>query len=226
MIVTIFNAILVILITWLSYRYFELRERVTPAEERYLHLMSGVSSIIDRIEGYEIAHAAEIAVVAEKIAVAAGMDPDQIESLKVAAMLHDIGESLLPRDILRIPQKLDEEKIFLMRTHPLLGELHLKKHVDGHDEVPSIIRWHHERWDGMGYPDNLKAEEIPLAARVLAIADAVSAMSHNRLYRDRQYENACEIALEIEKNAGTQFDPALAKIWVQMNNPQDNGRVS
>lgn len=216
MLINFFNAGLIILITWLAYRYFELRERASPAEERYSQFVSGVASIVDRIEGYDAAHSVEVAEVAEKIATAAGLDVEQLQSLRAAAMLHDVGEMLLPRDILRTSQKLDDEQLYLMRTHPLLGELHLKSRIENPDEVPSIIRWHHERWDGLGYPDNLKGDEIPLAARILAIADSVSAMRHQRPYRRTQFPTVAEITAEVEKQSGLQFDPELVKIWAKL----------
>lgn len=225
MLISVFNAVLIVLVTWLAYQYFALRERISPNEERYTQFISGVSSIVDRIEGYDVAHSLEVAEVAEKIAVAAGMNIEQLQSLKAAAMLHDIGEMLLPRDILRTSQKLDEEQTYLMRTHPLLGELHLKSRIESLDEVPSIIRWHHERWDGLGYPDNLKGDEIPQTARVLALADAISAMRHQRQYRRRQFASGNEITSEVEKQSGLQFDPKLVMLWLEMFAKESDGQA-
>ncbi|HNW12723.1 MAG TPA: HD domain-containing protein, partial [Candidatus Rifleibacterium sp.] len=156
MLISVFNAVLIVLVTWLAYRYFELRERTSPTEERYSQFVSGVASIVDRIEGYDAAHSLEVAQTAEKLALAAGFEGEQLQALKAAAMLHDVGETLLPREILRTAERLNDEQTYLMRTHPLLGELHLKSRMQTPDEVPAIIRWHHERWDGLGYPDNLK----------------------------------------------------------------------
>ena len=217
MLITFFNAALIILITWLAYHYFELRERIGPVEGRYVQLMAGVASIVDRIEGYDAAHSTEVADIAEKIGAAAGFDAEQLQSLRAAAMLHDIGEMLLPRDILRTTEQLDDERVDLMRTHPVLGELHLKARFEAPDEVPAIIRWHHERWDGLGYPDNLKGEEIPKAARILALADAVSAMRHTRPYRHRNYTDMKEIDAEVERQSGLQFDPDLIALWLNIS---------
>jgi len=217
MLISVFNAVLIVLVTWLAYRYFELRERTSPTEERYSQFVSGVASIIDRIEGYDAAHSLEVAQTAEKIAAAAGFEGEQLQALKAAAMLHDVGETLLPREILRTAERLNDEQTYLMRTHPLLGELHLKSRMQTPDEVPAIIRWHHERWDGLGYPDNLKGEEIPKAARILAIADAISAMRHSRSYRLKQYKSQKDIDAEIERQAGLQFDPELAALWLKLS---------
>lgn len=217
MLITLFNAALIVLITWLAYRYFELRERTGPVEGRYAQFLAGVASIVDRIEGYDAAHSTEVADTAEKIGAAAGFDAEQLQSLRAAAMLHDIGEMLLPRDILRTSERLDDERVDLMRTHPVLGELHLKTRIETPDEVPAIIRWHHERWDGLGYPDNLKGEEIPKAARILALADAVSAMRHTRPYRHRNYTDMKEIDAEVERQSGLQFDPDLIALWLNIS---------
>ncbi|HNS09026.1 MAG TPA: HD domain-containing protein [Candidatus Ozemobacteraceae bacterium] len=217
MLISVFNAVLIVLVTWLAYRYFELRERTSPTEERYSQFVSGVASIVDRIEGYDAAHSLEVAQTAEKIAAAAGFEGEQLQALKAAAMLHDVGETLLPREILRTAERLNDEQTYLMRTHPLLGELHLKSRMQAPDEVPAIIRWHHERWDGLGYPDNLKGEEIPKAARILAIADAISAMRHSRSYRLKQYKSQKDIDAEIERQAGLQFDPELAALWLKLS---------
>jgi HD-GYP domain-containing protein (c-di-GMP phosphodiesterase class II) len=221
MLVSVFNAVLIIAFTWLAFRYLDLKERNAPVEQRYSQFISGIASIIDRAEGYDKNHAAEVAEIAEEIALAAGVSEEQLQALKAAAMLHDAGELLLPREIFRNSTKLNDEQIFLMRTHPLLGELHLKNNMTAPDEVPAIIRWHHERWDGLGYPDNLKGEEIPLPARILALADAVSAMRNARAYRQKKYEDGLEINQEIRRQAGLQFDPELVNIWLKISDTQN-----
>jgi HD-GYP domain-containing protein (c-di-GMP phosphodiesterase class II) len=85
--------------------------------------------------------------------------------------------------------------------------------------VPTLIRWHHERWDGLGYPDNLKGEEIPLAARIIALADAVSAMKAKRDYRKRQYSRDEDVVAEVKRLSGMQFDPQLVKTWIAIGCP-------
>jgi HD-GYP domain-containing protein (c-di-GMP phosphodiesterase class II) len=205
--------VLLLVITWLAYKYFELNEAVSPYQKRYNNLLKGIASMVDRLEGYDTDHSTEVANICEKIGVLAGLNLVQIQTLKTAAMLHDIGEILLPTEVVTPETQLDSDGLFIMKTHPLLGELHLKHHSDIQDEIPSIIRWHHERWDGLGYPDNLKGEEIPKSARILALADSISAMSHQRLYREHQYKDNEEILFELESQAGLQFDPELVKIW-------------
>ena len=103
-----------------------------------------------------------------------------------------------------------------MKNHPLLAEHYLKQDVDISDEVPSIIRWHHERWDGFGYPDSLRGEQIPIASRILAIADSVSSMRSQRNYRKKNYKSDQDIIIELKQQAGLQFDPVLIKVAVSI----------
>lgn len=222
MLITLFNAVLIVLITWVAYLYFDLREKASPAQNRYAQLVRGVASIIDRLEGYDNAHSREITILAERIGVACGLSGEQLQSLSAAAMLHDVGELLLPRELLKNNRKLEGEDLELLRTHTLLGELHLRSQFDSLDEVPSLIRWHHERWDGLGYPDNLKGEEIPVTARILAFADAVSAMNTRRDYRNRQFLRHDDIVAEVKRLSGMQFDPQLVKKWLEMGCPVES----
>ncbi len=217
MLLTYFNAFLIVLITFLAYKYFELREKTGPVDGRYSQLVSGVSSIIDRVEGYDKPHSQEIANLAIKLGRELKLSEEQLQTINAAAMLHDVGQMLLPREIFRRETKLEGDQLELLRSHPLLGELHLKGQFACIDEVPSIIRWHHERWDGMGYPDCLKGEEIPQAARIIALADAVSAMSESRSYRPRAIKSIPEIARELKQHSGLQFDPEVVAAWLKIN---------
>ncbi|EKD81775.1 MAG: response regulator receiver modulated metal dependent phosphohydrolase [uncultured bacterium] len=219
MLITLFNAVLIVIITWIAYLYFDLREKAMPAQERYSQLVRGVASIIDRLEGYDHAHSREIAGLSTMIGAASGLNNEQLQSLSAAAMLHDIGELLLPRSIMKSTKRLEGDDLELLRTHTLLGELHLKSQIDGLDEVPSLIRWHHERWDGLGYPDNLKGEEIPVASRIIALADAISAMKSQRSYRSRQFARTDDVVAEVKRLSGMQFDPQLVKNWLDIGNP-------
>lgn len=206
--------ILVIIIAWLSYKYIDLRDSCSPEKMRNKQILSGITSIIDKLEGYDNnPHAIEVAKISRKIGKALGFNDYELENLRIASLLHDVGEILLTSDIMSSNDIFDVEMQEILHMHPQFGEKYLKKYLSDLDEVPSIIRWHHERWDGLGYPDNLKGEEIPKSARILALADAVSAMSHHREYRGHQYANSDEILFELESQAGLQFDPDLVKLW-------------
>lgn len=212
MLISLFNVFLIIAITYVTYKYFALRDKVHPGGDRSSGYLTGIGAIVDKLEGYDSPHSAEMAEMAEKIAIEKGLKEEEIEAIKFATLLHDIGELLLPRNLLKSSEKLDGEKQFLMRTHPLLGELELKNKNYPFDEVPAIVRWHHERWDGSGYPDNLKGEEIPLSARILSLVDAVSAMKSDRPYRKRVLKIG-EIVKELDRMSGLQFDPELVEVW-------------
>lgn len=212
MLITFFNAFLIALITFISYKYFALKEKFGSEDHRSVAYAETLGMLADKIEVYESAHAAEIARIAQEIGRAKCLTDEQLESLRFAAWMHDIGEIMLPRELLRNSEKPDGENLFLLRTHPLLGEFLLKSRCPHTDEVPSIIRWHHERWDGTGYPDCLKGDEIPLCSRIIALADAVSAMSSSRPYRKKALSRS-DLMSELERQSGLQFDPELVEIF-------------
>jgi hypothetical protein len=130
--------------------------------------------------------------------------------------LKRLGQLMLPRELFKSSKKLDEDQIFLLRTHPLLGEIELRNAELPFDAVPVMIRWHHEKWDGSGYPDGLKGTEIPLISRIITLADTISAMSSSRPYRNKVFKND-EILRELDCQAALQFDPELVEIYKRIN---------
>ena len=215
MLLNFFNLILIIFATFLTYKYFDLKEKLLLPDERYIAYLKSFSRFVDRLEGYEKVHAAEVADLAETIAVEMKLSADNINSLKIAAYLHDIGSLMLPKILLNSSKPLDKEQLFLVQTHPIVGEMQLRENAAQLDEVPSIIRWHHERWDGFGYPDNLCGEEIPISARILSFADAVVAMRNERPYRKALPEK--KIKLEVDFQSGSQFDPSVVAAWKKIS---------
>ncbi|EQB21624.1 hypothetical protein UNSWDHB_1037 [Dehalobacter sp. UNSWDHB] len=135
-----------------------------------------------------------------------------IENLEMVGLIRDIGKVSLDNRILHKPDKLTESEMAEMKRHPELGHEILST-MNEYAHLSDYVLAHHERWDGKGYPKGLKGEEIPLEARIVAIADAYNAMSSRRPYRKAMNENTA--AEEILKNAGTQFDPHLAKVFVE-----------
>ncbi len=212
MLITVFNAILIILITIVSYKYFSLRESFGSEKHRATAYAEALGTITEKIEAYENSHVNAMAAMAMEIGKARKLELEQLDALTYAVWLHDIGELLLPRELLKSSEKLSRQNLFLLRTHPLLGEFELKNRCSVYDEVPAIIRWHHERWDGNGYPDCLKGEEIPLCSRIITLVDAVSAMKSNRPYRTRTMSHR-EVLRELDLQAGLQFDPELVEIF-------------
>ena len=222
---TFLNIILAALLIWLTCKYFDLKKTLKPTEKRYSELVDALASIVDRVEGYDNAHAKEVAELAVKIAGRTSITSEQISSLETAAKLHDVGMLMISNDIIKSRRKLSDDNAFIMKNHPLLAEHYLKQEVSINDNIPTIIRWHHERWDGFGYPDSLRGEQIPVLARILSIADSISAMRSSRSYRKRNYKSDKEIIDELKRQSGLQFDPALVKIAVSIleENTSDQG---
>jgi HD-GYP domain-containing protein (c-di-GMP phosphodiesterase class II) len=139
-----------------------------------------------------------------------GLDPEEIDVLRRAAELHDIGKIAIPEEILRKPDRLDEIEWELMRKHTLVGERILAA-SPSLVPVARLVRSSHERWDGNGYPDGLAGEEIPLGARIILVCEAFDAMLNERPYstvRDQRGALA-----ELRRGAGKQFDPSLVKLF-------------
>jgi diguanylate cyclase (GGDEF)-like protein len=156
-------------------------------------------------------HTAGVAEYASRLAAEAGLRGADAKALRVAAELHDIGKLALPEALLAKPGPLDDQEWELVREHTLIGERIIAAD-DGLGPVASIVRSSHERWDGGGYPDGLAGEDIPLAARIIAICDAYEAMTSTRAYRDALTHE--EAVKELRDSAGTQFDPALVEMFI------------
>lgn len=151
-------------------------------------------------------HVHGLTELAEAIARKLGASFEELERVRIAAVLHDIGKSALPAALLQKDSELDEEEREFVQRHPLIGERILHAAPALH-RVARLIRSSHERFDGAGYPDRLSGSEIPLGARIISVCDAFDAMISNRAYRRaRTVEEALE---ELRQNSGSQFDPAV-----------------
>jgi putative nucleotidyltransferase with HDIG domain len=159
-------------------------------------------------------------VTAYTIAIARqmGCPRDQVDVIARGAFLHDIGKMAIPDSILRKPGALTPEEVIIMREHCFLGYRMLKK-VPFLKEVAEIVYSHQERWDGTGYPRNLRGEEIPLGARIFSIADTLDAITSDRPYRPKQSLTAARE--EIQRCAGSQFDPNCVDVFLRMPNVWD-----
>jgi putative two-component system response regulator len=156
-------------------------------------------------------HCQRLANLAARVGARAGMDTAQLESLAYGALLHDVGKIGVPEAILTKPGPLDEDEWDLMRRHPEIGERICEPLVSARTFAP-IVRHHHERWDGHGYPDGLRGETIPLGARIVGLVDAFDALTHDRPYRDGA-STAAAID-ELWRQAGRQFDRDLVGLLV------------
>jgi len=157
-------------------------------------------------------HSDRVAEICEKIASNMNIDQEGIQQIRLAAVLHDIGKIGISDSILNKNGKLDTSEWEEMRKHSEIGYRILST-VSEFSEIAEYVLSHQERWDGKGYPEGLKGEDIPVQARIIAIADAFDAMTVKRSYRDAMSET--EAVAEIKKYAGTQFDPEIARIFVE-----------
>jgi len=157
-------------------------------------------------DGYTGEHSEAVVEMSAGVARSLGLRDTEVEWVRSAALLHDIGKVAIPDEILHKPGPLNDEEWVLMKQHPVIGERILRV-LPGMGPVARIVRHEHERWDGGGYPDGLAGEDIPIGSRIIIAADTYHAITSDRPYRAaRSHEEAIE---ELTKCAGTQFDPAV-----------------
>lgn len=182
-------------------------------QDASLATIQALAAAVDAKDPYTEGHSRRVAEYAKELAEYIGMAQADLDLVYRTGTLHDVGKIGVPDSILKKPAKLNEDERAIMETHPVLGELIVRKAPQLEDTIPGV-RHHHEAWDGSGYPDNLKGESIPFVARLLAIADAYDAMTSNRPYRQGMSQEAA--LQEILKKAGTQFEPDLAQAFVRL----------
>ena len=173
--------------------------------------LAALSAVVEDRDPFARGHALRVAVLAHSIARRVGFDRDRIARLRAGAVLHDIGKIAVPADVLVKPGPLDPGELMQIRRHPTAGARILRAVGAALDALPCVL-YHHERWDGGGYPSGRAQTEIPLEARILAIADAFDAMTTNRPYRAARRADAA--LRELEHCAGSQFDPMLVEAFI------------
>ena len=152
-------------------------------DSRAFSTLDSLVSAVDNKDNYTRRHSAQVAEHTALMAKALGLPDEQQEVLRVASLLHDVGKIGVPDRILRKPGTLTDKELDYMSQHPLIGSMMISQHMPESTEVKDAVASHHERWDGMGYPAGLRGSEIPMLARILAVADAYSAMTTDRPYR-------------------------------------------
>jgi len=169
-----------------------------------------LSNAVEARDAYTGHHAERVAAYGLAIAAATGTELTDQPEIEFGFLLHDVGKVAIPDAILYKPEPLEPDEFRLMARHPVIG-WEIVRDVEFLGEARDVVRSHHERWDGTGYPDQLEGEAIPLAARVFAVADTLDALTTDRPYRaGSSFADAREI---IRENAATQFDPRMVEAF-------------
>jgi putative nucleotidyltransferase with HDIG domain len=163
---------------------------------------------------YTGSHSRNVIELAREVGATMGLSERELRDLEFAALLHDIGKVAVPNEIINKPGPLTDEEWAIMRQHTIEGERMLKQVGGVLEEAGSIVRSHHERYDGGGYPDGLIGDEIPIAARIISCCDAFNAMTTDRAYRAAM--PTADAVEELRANAGTQFEPAIVDVLIQI----------
>ncbi|MBO6215383.1 MAG: response regulator [Lachnospiraceae bacterium] len=191
----------------------EVEKKTKENERLFLHVVSSLASAIDAKDTYTNGHSTRVAEYSREIAKRAGYSGKDLENIYMMGLLHDVGKIGIPDAVKNKPAKLTDEEYDTIKNHPVMGA----RILGNIKEMPALqrgARWHHERYDGNGYPDGLSGEDIPEEARIIAVADSYDAMTSHRSYRQPLPQGV--VYDEIEKGIGTQFDPRFARIMLDM----------
>ncbi len=173
--------------------------------------VAGLAVALSERDRYTGEHSETVVEMAATVASRLALPADEIERVRAAALLHDIGKVAIPDDILHKDGPLDDDQWLLMREHPVIGERILRA-IPGLGGVARIVRHEHERWDGGGYPDGLAGSDIPIGSRIILACDAYHAMTSDRPYRKAQ--SHAEAIEELSRGAGVQFDPEVVGVLI------------
>ena len=182
-----------------------------PDRDARLRAAASLAHAVDARDAYTGRHSYVVAQLSARVAGLLGLDAEEVELVRLAGSLHDLGKLAIPEEILRKPGPLSDAELLVLRRHPQIGFRMLRSL--GVEPVSTWVLHHHERWDGRGYPHGLGGEEIPLGSRILFVADAYDAMTSDRIYQEHvAHEDA---VAELERCAGTQFDPQVVAVFVK-----------
>lgn len=200
------------LITYISVGLMKQYQRVKTGS---IELILALSKALDSRDNYTAHHSECVANIAYKIAKEMNLSKNLCAVIHQGGLLHDIGKIGIPEHILLKHEKLTDDEYNTIKKHPVIG-YDIIKHIAIFNEngILDIVLYHHERYDGTGYPKGLKGDQIPLTARIVALADSYDAMISNRLYRKGMSLEDC--LKEIEKNKGTQFDPEITDVFLSL----------
>lgn len=191
----------------------EVNKKTIENEQMLIHIVQTLAGTIDAKDTYTKGHSGRVADYSREIARRFGYSESELNDIYMMGLLHDIGKIGVPDAVINKPGRLTDEEYEIIKKHPQMGAKILEN-IEEKKDLAVGARWHHERYDGGGYPDGIKGEEMPEQARIIAVADAYDAMTSYRSYRDPMPQS--RVRDEIKKGIGTQFDPRFAKIMLEM----------
>lgn len=183
-------------------------------QDMFMGMLRSLVNAIDAKDTYTCGHSERVAWLGRELGKAAGLDEQTVERLYLSGLLHDVGKIGVPESVLTKPGKLTDREFTIIKAHPRIGARIVEGVRQMQDLIPGVL-YHHERYDGRGYPDGLAGEQIPLFGRLLALADSFDAMSSNRTYRTAM--PLPEVLEEVRRCAGKQFDPELAEVFLTLD---------
>ena len=193
----------------------ELQDKSEELEKAYLDTIGILRQTVEAKDPYTRGHSDRVSEFSVLIGKKMGLDDETLHTLKIGGLFHDIGKIGIPDSILLKESKLSDEEYSQIKNHPTIGA-HMLGDAAVFKDIISIVKHHHERFDGRGYPSQLAGENIPFIARIAAVADTFDAMTSKRTYRDALPLSV--VKEEIEKCSGTQFDPKIAKVFLDILN--------
>jgi putative nucleotidyltransferase with HDIG domain len=189
----------------------DLEDANKSLEKANFELLEGLSAVIDAYDVYTYGHSRQVAIYAGAIAEKAGLSSKEQTNVVRAGLIHDVGKVGVTENIIGKPAPLTDEEYQIIKRHPAIGA-EIVGQMTTLQHLVSMVKYHHERWDGKGYPGGLAGEQIPLGARIIAVADSLEAMCSDRPYRATR--SLAEAVAEVKRCSGTQFDPAIVEALV------------
>ena len=197
----------------------ELQDKNAELEKAYLDTIGILRQTVEAKDPYTRGHSDRVSEFSVLIGKKLGLDEKTLHILKIGGLFHDIGKIGIPDSILLKESKLNDEEYSQIKNHPTIGA-HILGDAKVFQDIIPIVKHHHERFDGKGYPSQLAGEDIPFIARIAAVADTFDAMTSKRTYRDALPLDT--VKAEIERCSGSQFDPKIAKVFLDILNNEYN----
>ncbi len=191
----------------------EIKMQTEKLSRAYIQIVQALAASVDAKDRYTHGHSSRVAAYSREIARRAGLSEAEQDSIYMMGLLHDVGKIGIQDAIINKTGRLTDEEYAEIKTHPVVG-YEILRNIEDYPELMVGARWHHERYDGGGYPDGLAGDDIPEVARIIAVADTYDAMTSNRSYRKALSQEV--VRAEIENCKGSQFDPRFADVMLEM----------